>query len=110
MKMFSLLLCGLALTASCGTKTTSELTLEEIRLRLEGNRCRLVLDKAQYEIMSWEYDHEERITSGEALRAALPESLVVCPVTLESYVLDVDSDSRQLVCPAGHGSIELMEE
>jgi hypothetical protein len=110
MKTFPLLFCALALTASCGTETASELTLEEIRLRLEGNRCRLVLDKAQYEIMSWEYDHEDRITSGEMLRAALPDSLVVCPVTLEPYVLELDSDSRHLVCPAGHGSIELMEE
>ncbi len=110
MRVIPLLFFILALTVSCGTGTSSELKLEEIRLRLEVNQCRLVLENARYRVMSWEYDHGERIVTGDELRAALPESLVVCPVTLEPYILETGPDARYLTCPVGHESVELMEE
>ncbi|MFO7627768.1 MAG: hypothetical protein R6V62_10945 [Candidatus Fermentibacteraceae bacterium] len=108
MRILMLFFAALMLVVSCGTQTT--MSLEDMRLRLDGNRCRAVQDKALYELMSWEYRNELRVTTDELLRSALPDSLLVCPVTAERYIFDGLSEERTLTCPSGHGSVELMEE
>jgi hypothetical protein len=108
MRFIMLFLAALLLVVSCGKQTT--MSLEDMRLRLDGNRCRAVQDKAAYELMSWEYRNELRVTTDELLRSALPDSLLLCPVTAERYIFDGSSEKRSLTCPSGHGSIELMEE
>jgi hypothetical protein len=95
----------LLLLAACGKQT--ELSIEDIRFRLEVNKCRAVLDKTAYEIGTWEYRNEQRINSSEMLWEALPESLLVCPVTLERYVLVVEENAGSLSCPSGHGSVDI---
>lgn len=108
MRLPVLFLAASMLMVSCGAQT--DMSLEDMRLRLDGNRCRAVQDKAAYELMSWEYNNEQRVTTDELLRTALPDSLLVCPVTGERYIFEVSSDERSLTCPSGHGSMELMEE
>lgn len=102
-------LAALLLLAACGEQTELT-TIDDFRARLDANRCRAVLDKASYDLMSWEYDNDQRVVTDELLRTALPDSLLVCPVSAERYVLEIDDDERTLSCPAGHGSILLMEE
>lgn len=98
----------LMLLVSCGT-TTGQMSMEDMRLRIEANRCRAVLEKASYGIMTWEYGNEEVIATSEALYAALPDTLVTCPVTLERYLIETVAGSRVLTCPSGHGSVTLRE-
>lgn len=108
MRFLMLWLAVSLLLVACGEQTT--MSMEDMRLRLEGNRCRAVLDKAAYELMSWEYRNEQRVTTDELLRNALPDSLLTCPVTGERYIFDGSSTDRTLTCPSGHGSVKLMEE
>lgn len=108
MRLPLLFLAALLTVVSCGEQTS--MSLEEMRLRLDANRCMAVQDKAAYELMSWEYSNEQRVTTDELLRTALPDSLLVCPVTGERYIFEVSGEERHLECPSGHGSTELMEE
>lgn len=97
------------LLVSCESRNR-QMSIDDIRFRLEGNRCRAVLDKASYEIMSWEYTNDQWISNSEMLQAAMPESLLKCPATLEWYLLEMSSGARVLTCPSGHGSVVLMED
>lgn len=108
MRFLMLLFAATLLLVACGEQTT--MSMEDMRLRLDGNRCRAVLDKAAYELMSWEYRNEQRVTTDELVRSALPDSLLACPVSGERYIFDGSSEERSLTCPSGHGSVELMEE
>lgn len=108
MRFLMLFFAALLLLVSCGEQTT--MSIEDMRLRLDGNRCRAVLDKAAYELMRWEYNNEQRATTDDLLRSALPDSLLVCPVAGERYIFDGSSEERTLTCPSGHGSVKLMEE
>jgi len=108
MRLTVLICAALLLSVSCGERAT--MSLEDMRLRLDANRCMAVLDKAAYELMSWEYNNEQRVTTEELLGVALPDSLLACPVSGERYIFDGSSEKRTLTCPSGHGSMELMEE
>ncbi|GEM_PF-1437130 len=108
MRFLMLFFAALLLLVACGEQTT--MSMEDMRLRLDGNRCRAVMEKAAYELMSWEYNNEQRVTTDEMLRSALPDSLLVCPVSAERYIFNGSSEDRTLTCPSGHGSVELMEE
>lgn len=95
----------LLLLICCGRETT--LSIEEMRFRVESNRCRAVLENTYLEVSSWEFQNDETIVTDEVLREAVADSLLICPVTLDRYILTVDGTRRTLTCPAGHGSISL---
>lgn len=86
---------------SCGSVTSDEPNIDMIRDRLNRNACRIQREDLIFEIGELEFVNNT--TYSEIPLELLPESLDVCPVTLEPYQLLVDGNKRRIVCPSGHG-------
>lgn len=97
MKKILLLVCSLLLV-SCGATTSS---IDEIRERLETNKCRLNREELIFQIRDQEYLQDTIYTEIPAI--LLQDSLLVCPSTGVHYTLVRDGDDRSIECPSGHG-------
>ncbi len=97
--MKKILLIALSLVLlSCGTTTSS---IDEIRERLEVNKCRLNREEVIFQMRDHEYLQDTTYT--EIPGFLLEDSLYTCPSSGEFYSLVMDGDDRSIECPSGHG-------
>ncbi len=86
------------LLTSCGTSTSS---IDEIRERLEVNKCRMNREELIFQIKDQEYLQDTTYT--EIPGFLLEDSIFTCPSNGLYYTLVWDGDDRSIECPSGHG-------
>ncbi len=95
-----LICCGVFLYAACISSTTTS-NIDEIQERLNTNKCRINREELIFQIQELEYLQDT--TFSEIPELHLDGSLLVCPVTSQTYRLTVDGDERSIVCNTEHG-------
>lgn len=105
MKLFLLVLCSVLMLASCGSTSGNEgINIEEIRARLDENACRIMREELVFQLGELEFTNDT--TYSVLPSELLADSLLVCPVTLETFMLVTDGNDRQIECPSVHGKTE----
>ncbi len=87
--------------AGCGTRSSGEMDIDEIRERLNRNSCRINRDQLVFALGDLEFHNDT--TYAELPVELLADSLVRCPVSEEVYEMLRLDGSRVLRCPSGHG-------
>ncbi len=85
----------------CGTEISDAPDLDMIRDRLNRNACRMVREDLVFQMGELEFRNDSTYSAipGELL----PDSLLICPVTSETFEMLIDGDDRMIRCPSGHG-------
>jgi hypothetical protein len=91
----------LLLISSCGSTTSDDLNIEEIRERLDRNSCSINREEAILKLTDFEYVEDTLFT--EIPQGIISDSLLACPVTSLAYLFITDGDHRKIACPSGHG-------
>jgi len=92
---------SLLFLTACGSTSSGNLNIDEIRERLNQNSCRINREEAVFRIVDLEYIQDSLFT--EIPEGSIDDSLLVCPVTGEFYVFLLEGEHRKVLCASGHG-------
>lgn len=97
----------LVVPASCARETSrgliSEDELESIRTELAVQACRARLDSLAFELEGLIYEASME-NGGTSVIDLLPDTLPVCPLSQQSYIVQETPALITVACPSGHGS------
>lgn len=92
---------------SNSTRLMNQDEIEEIRSELGTRRCEARIDSIAFEIEGMIYHASLSDDESINLKELLPDSIFVCPVTFQAYIIEESATSITITCPAGHGSIDI---
>lgn len=100
------LLAALAILTCCARETSrgpiSEEELANIRTELAVQACRARLDSLAFELDGLVYEASIE-NGGTSVIDLLPDTLPVCPLSQQSYVIQETEAVVTVTCPSGHG-------
>jgi hypothetical protein len=91
----------------CGTSSGNQrLSIGDIRSELDRRGCLIRMDDLAFELETGIYHERYTVAALNSVIASLPDSIGCCPGTASTYAID-GSDPPEIVCPLGHGSVQL---
>jgi hypothetical protein len=97
-------LIGLAACTTTHSGVPDPDTVDEIREELERTSCRNRMDDLAFRLRGLLLADTTGSADPRELGALLDDSLLVCPSSEQSYLIEKRGDSWVVRCPVGHGS------